>query len=149
MIDPKIQEMQMQQAQGVDPLSQTQQSSVMLGGPGIDVIPPQVGLGETQPQQKLMKSLFEQEKELEPQAKLVEALKKLNVDPTGIGLSKLGKFNLVSKLQKRHGENYSQITGVRDVLSMFDKFLDSTDGRLSEAKQMSMADRTLSALGKV
>lgn len=140
MFDPKVQEMQMQQAQGIDPLA-----PVMLGGPGIDIPQAQA---QAEPQQKIMKSLFEQEKELEPQQKLIDALKKLNVDPTGIGLSKLGKFNLVSKLQKRHGEGYESITGVRDVLSMFDKHLDSTEGRLAEAKQESIADRTLAALGK-
>lgn len=141
MFDPKVQEMQIQQAQGVNPLVPQQ---AMIGGPGIDVPQTQA---QAEPQQKLMKSLFEQEKELEPQEKLMKELKKLNVDPTGIGLSKLGKFNLIGKLQKRHGEGYANVTGVRDVLSMFDKFLESTDGRIAEAKQDSIADRTLAAMG--
>lgn len=138
MFDPKIQQMQIEQMQG---------QNVMQGGPGLES--PGPVLPEQAPQQKLMKSLFEEEKALEPQQKLLNELKKLNIDPTGINLTKLGKFNLSAKLQKRFGEGYEKVTGVRDILSLFDSYMNSSDGRIAQAKQDSVMERTLSALGKI
>lgn len=54
---------------------------------------------------------------------LPKLLQRIGVDDKGIALSDLGRAQLIGRLQKKFGSNYSQNTDALDALSAFDDSL--------------------------
>ena len=81
-------------------------------------------------------------------AKLMETLKKLDIDNKGIGINPLGKHLLMGRLEKRWGSDYAKRPDVSSALGEFDKTLSfySDESAKSMNEAINKTNRTLSAL---
>jgi hypothetical protein len=110
--------------------------------------PPQAQqMPQAQPEQgQAMKSLFESQAQQAPDKAFMESLKKMQIDPKGISPNQLGKFNLMSRLKAKYGNEFSKQPEVRDLLSAFDKHMEASVPSV-DVMQKNQAKRTLAALG--
>lgn len=118
---------------------------------GLDMfkLPTEQGMQPQTPQQPIFGSLM-QSSAGEPSLtnQVQSQLKKLQIDPTGLSFSPVGRIQLQGRLEKQFGPEYLTVPGVSDILNSFDDYLKKNSGQTKQDfyGSYSAGKRTLNAL---
>lgn len=77
---------------------------------------------------------------------LQDILRKAGIDDKGLALNDVGRFQLVSRLKQKYGEQFQQNAQALDVLKAFNDQLNGMETQPSVKASVSGAERTLKAI---
>jgi len=77
---------------------------------------------------------------------LKDVLRKAGIDDKGLALNDVGRFQLISRIKNKFGEQFQQNAQALDILKAFNDQLNGMESQPSVNASISGADRTLKAI---